>query len=207
MVGLAVYIVLFFVPRMSWRVHFITAWDVGVSFALVALLLGLRKSPPEEMKSNALRQDTGKWVVLVLALVAAIASLVVIAAEMPLVKNASGLEQAARVAFMLYTIALSWAFIHTVFALHYAHDFYMDADLVSTAPTAASQRLIFPGEQSPTYGDFLYFSFTVGMTFQVSDVQVADAKLRRVVIGHGVTAFFYSTAILALVVNLVAGVI
>ena len=207
LVGLAVYALLFSSPGLSWRVHFIAAWDVGVSVARVALFLGLRKSPPEAMKTNALRQDAGKWIVLILALVAAVASLVAIAAEMPLVKNSGGLEQAARVAFMISTIVLSWAFMHTVFALHYAHDYYMDADLVGPASTAASQRLIFPGGRAPTYRDFLYFSFTIGMTFQVSDVQVADEKLRTVVIGHGVTSFFYSTAILALVVNLVAGVI
>src|SRR5207249_7161998 len=111
-------------------------------------------------KRNALRQDAGKWVVLVLALVAATASLVVIAAEMPLVKNAGGLEQVARVIFVIYTIVLSWAFIHTVFALHYAHDYYMDADLSGPTQGSQSQRLVFPGGQAPNYGDFLYFSFT-----------------------------------------------
>jgi uncharacterized membrane protein len=207
LVGLAVYALLFSVTGLSWRLRFISAWDVGVSFALVALFLGLRKSPAEAMKRNALRQDTGKWVVLVLALVAATASLVVIAAEMPLVKNAGGLEQVARVIFVIYTIVLSWAFIHTVFALHYAHDYYMDADLSGPTPSSESQRLIFPGGQMPTYGDFLYFSFTLGMTFQVSDVQIADSKMRRVAILHGATGFFYSTGILALMINLVAGLL
>src|SRR4029078_3490114 len=78
--GLAVYALLFFVTTLSWRLCFITAWNVGASFALMALFLWLRQSPPGAMKRNALRQDTGKWVVLVLALVAATASLVVIAA-------------------------------------------------------------------------------------------------------------------------------
>ena len=207
LVGLAVYGLMLLVHGLSWRLRFTSAWDVGASFALLALFLGLRKSPPDAMKRNALRQDTGKWAVLFLSLLAAVASLVVIAAEMPLVKNASGLEQLARVIFVIYTIVLSWAFIHTVFALHYAHDYYMDVDLTHPAPSAKSQRLIFPGGQAPTYGDFLYFSFTIGMTFQVSDVQIADAKLRRVAILHGATAFFYSTGVLALMINLVAGLL
>jgi uncharacterized membrane protein len=207
LVGLAVYAALIFVPDLSWRLRFISAWDVGASFALLLLFVGLRKSPPEAMKRNALRQDAGKWAVLFLSLLAAVAGLVVIAAEMPLVKNATGLEQGVRVIFVIYTIVLSWAFIHTVFALHYAHDYYTDVDLTYPAPSTESQRLIFPGGDPPTYGDFLYFAFTVGMTFQVSDVQVADARLRRVVILHGATGFFYSTGILALTINLVAGLL
>jgi uncharacterized membrane protein len=207
LIGLAVYALLLFVAGLSWRLRFITAWDVGASFALAALFIGLRKSPPEAMTRNALRQDAGKWAVLILTLVAATAGLVVIAAEMPLVKNASGAEQVARVVFVIYTIVVSWAFIHTVFALHYAHDYYADAKLATSAPNLESQRLIFPGGQKPTYGDFLYFSFTIGMTFQVSDVQIAEAEIRRVALLHGATAFFYSTGILALTINLVAGLI
>jgi uncharacterized membrane protein len=207
LVGLVVYALLHLITGLSWRLRFTWAWDAGASFALLALFLGLRKSPPEAMKRNALRQDTGKWAVLFLSLLAAVASLVVIAAEMPLAKNAAGLEQVARVIFVIYTIVLSWAFIHTVFALHYAHDYYMDADLARPTPGPESQRLVFPGGQAPNYGDFLYFAFTIGMTFQVSDVQIADAKIRRVVILHGATAFFYSTGILALAINLVIGLI
>lgn len=207
LIGLAVYALLLFVAGLSWRLRFISAWDVGASCTLAALFIGLRRSPPEAMKRNALRQDAGKWAVLVLALVAATAGLVVIAAEMPLVKNASGAEQVARVVFVIYTIVVSWAFIHTIFALHYAHDYYADADLSASGHNLGSQRLIFPGEQKPSYGDFLYFSFTIGMTFQVSDVQIADSEIRRVALLHGATSFFYSTGILALMINLVAGLI
>ena len=140
-------------------------------------------------------------------LFAATASLVVITSEMPLVKTATGLEQVARVVLVIYTVVLSWAFIQTVFALHYAHEYYLDADISGARRGSGSARLIFPGEQTPTYGDFLYFSFTIGMTFQVSDVQIADPDLRRVALGHGAVAFFYTTGILALAINLVAGLI
>ena len=126
---------------------------------------------------------------------------------MPLVKNASGFEQAWRVVYVIFTVVLSWAFMHTMFALHYAHDYYMEADLSNPVPNTEAQRLIFPGGQMPRYGDFLYFSFTVGMTFQVSDVQISDAEMRRVVLLHGATSFFYTTGILALAINLVAGLI
>ena len=94
-----------------------------------------------------------------------------------------------------------------LFALHYAHDYYLDVDLPAAQPGRESERLIFPGEPSPTYGDFLYFSFTIGMTFQTSDVQIADSYIRRVVVVHGAVAFFYTTGILALTISLVAGLI
>ena len=207
LIGLVVYAVLLVFTSLSWRLRFISAWDIGASFVLAALFFGLRKSSTEDIKRMALRQDGGKWAVLLLALVAATASLVVIASEMPLVKGATGIEQAARVVYVIYTVVLSWAFMHTMFALHYAHDYYMDADLSVPARNTESQSLVFPGGQMPMYGDFLYFSFTVGMTFQVSDVQIADAEMRRVVLLHGTTSFFYTTGILALAINLVAGLI
>jgi uncharacterized membrane protein len=207
LIGIAVYALLLAFTGFNWRLRFIAAWDVGASAALLALFIGLRKSPVEDMKRNALRQDTGKWVVLILALAAATASLVVIASEMPKVKEVHDLVRFEHVFFVIYTIVVSWAFIHTVFALHYAHDYYVDADLSAPTLDMESQRLIFPGGQRPTYGDFLYFSFTIGMTFQVSDVQIADAGIRRLALLHGATSFFYTSVILALMINLVAGLL
>ena len=208
LVGLATYALLLFAANVDARLRFIGAWDAGATFALAALFFGLRNSSAVAMKQIAARQDAGKWAVLVLSLLAATASLVVIAAEMPQVKSASGFEQVARVVLIVYTIVLSWAFIQSIFALHYAHDYYLDVELPAAkhAPVR-SDRLIFPGEHSPTYGDFLYFSFTIGMTFQVSDVQIADSDIRRIVLIHGAVAFFYTTGILALTINLVAGLI
>lgn len=204
-VGLAVYFALLLFTDMSWRLRFIWAWDIGTSVALIALYIGLRGATAEAMQHNAQRQDARKWAVLIISLVAATASLVVIASEMPLVKNATGITQALHAIFVIFTVVLSWAFVHTVFAVHYAHDYYVDADLSKAAALPAKLPLLFPGDQLPNYGDFLYFAFTVGMTFQVSDVQVADREMRRVVLAHGATSFFYTTGILALAINLVAG--
>jgi len=204
-VGLSVYALMLFATAADGRLRFIGAWDSGVSVALIAMFFGLRNSSAAAMKQIAERQDAGKWAVLILALVAATASLIVIAAEMPLVKESRGFEQLIRVVLVVYTIVLSWAFTQTMFALHYAHDYYMEG--VAATPAHRSQRIVFPGTPAPTYGDFLYVAFTIGMTFQVSDVQIADPALRRLVTVHGAFAFFYSTGILALAINLVAGLI
>ena len=204
LVGLATYALLLFVADVGARMRFIIAWDVGASAALLALYFGLRDASVATIRRIAARQDAGKWAVLALCLVASIASLVVIGSEMPQIKQVSGLELAARVVLVVFTIVLSWAFIHTVFALHYAHDYYADTDAKRAERT---QRLIFPGQSAPTYGDFLYFAFTMGMTFQTSDVQIADSAMRRLAVIHGVVAFFYTTGILALTINLVAGLV
>src|SRR5208282_440509 len=103
------------------------------------------------------------------------------------------------------TILLSWFFMNTMFALHYAHGYYGDAD--PSSDYRATGGLVFPGHPEPDYWDFLYFSFVIGMTFQVSDVQIEDHGLRRVALAHGVLAFFFNVVILALVINLLAGMI
>lgn len=225
LVGLGVYLALPVIPGMQCILavpcpsalpcdcsmdrgkQFIAAWDIGISVALIALYIGLRGATAEAMQHNAQRQDARKWAVLIISLVAATASLVVIASEMPLVKDATGIRKVLHAIFVVFTLALSWAFIHTVFAVHYAHDYYVDADLSKAAAVPVKLPLLFPGDELPNYGDFLYFAFTVGMTFQVSDVQVTDREMRRVVLAHGATSFFYTTGILALAINLVAGLI
>ena len=97
------------------------------------------------------------------------------------------------------TTLLSWALIHTIFAFHYAHRCYRGAD--------NRCRPGVPKETHPAYWDFMYFSFVIGMTFQVSDVQVTATPLRRLVLAHGVISFFFSVAVLALAVNLGASLI
>ena len=96
------------------------------------------------------------------------------------------------------TIVLSWAFIHTMFALHYAHEFY----------DRTAGGMAFPGDdREPDYWDFVYFSFVIGMTSQVSDVDVTSKEIRRTVTAHGVVAFVFNVALLALTINLAASAI
>ena len=101
------------------------------------------------------------------------------------------------------TVVLGWLQIHTEFSIRYAHLFYRDHD----RDKASDRGLKFPGDEDPSYLDLSYFSFVIGMTFQVSDVQVTAAAIRRVVLAHGLISFGYNTAILALVVNIVSGLL
>ena len=94
-------------------------------------------------------------------------------------------------------VLLSWALLHTSYAMYYAHLYYRD-------PRKAG-GMKFPGEGEPAAPDFAYFAFSIGTTRATSDVSVSSGKVRRTVLVHGVLAFFYNTAILALVVNLIIG--
>ena len=205
--SIAVYLLLLFVTSISARLRFILAWDIGVIVALLAMLFGLRRASPDRMRAIAARQVTGKWTVLALTVVAASASLIAIAAEVPLIKTAGAIEQVVRLTLVVVTIVLSWALINTIFALHYAHDYYLRTCGDIAGRPAQEPGLVFPGGRSPAYGDFVYFSFTIGMTFQVSDVQITDLSVRQLAITHGIISFFYATVILALTVNLVAGML
>jgi uncharacterized membrane protein len=109
-------------------------------------------------------------------------------------KNAAPLQ----VALSVSSIVLAWVFVNTVFTLHYAHDFYLGAD-------PAQAGLAFPGSEEPDYWDFMYFAFVLGMTFQVSDVQITRRGLRRFALLHSVLAFFFNVVIIALTVNIIAG--
>ena len=99
------------------------------------------------------------------------------------------------------TVLLSWGFLHVFFAQHYAHDYWLNGR------TAQNRSLDFPGNDAPDYLEFLYFSFTVGMTAQVSDVTTRGAGMRRLVLMHGALSFLFNTAVLALGVNLAAGLV
>lgn len=204
--GVLIYVLVLVFSSMSGRLRFILSWDVGVLVAM-ALLIGFRRALPDTMKRIAAQQDAGKWTVLFLTLAAGSASLVAIAGEVPLIKNAGEVEKIVRISLIIATIVLSWAFIHSIFALHYAHDYYSSRSAGTANGATLYKGLAFPGEAMPTYMDFAYFSFTIGMTFQVSDVQITDPAIRGLALTHGIISFFYATGILALTINMVAGLI
>jgi uncharacterized membrane protein len=190
----------------DWKTAFIVGFDLGAFATLIGLYVAFHNASLEVMKRYAIAQDAGQLFVLAFVLLASIAALTAVAADIPHVSRDLTLENGTHAALVVATIVVSWVFIQTIYALHYAHDYFIDVDLPAQGtPAKPSSRLKFPGGGIPTYSDFLYFSFTIGMTFQTSDVQIADAKIRRRVLLHGVMAFFFTTGILALAINLVAG--
>jgi len=174
-------------------------WDVGaLAYLAAAAVVMVRCGSTAQMRRNAAAQDGGAFAILILTTVAALASLGAIFTELAVIARDNP-RYGQYAALAITTVALSWAFIHTIFALHYAHEFY-----------GAGERkngLRFPEDNHPDYWDFIYFSFVIGMTFQVSDVAVTHKSVRRTVVAHGALSFLFVTAILAMTVNIAANVI
>ena len=182
-----------------WRppTRLLVGWDIGVALYLVLAFHMIATSTVDRIRQRAAREDEGQALILMLTVAAALASLAAIFALLS--TSARNDRHALPVVLATVTILLSWTFIHTIFALHYAHEFYDEAD---------GGGLAFPGEDTePDYWDFVYFSFVIGMTSQVSDVGITDKQIRRTAAAHGVIAFFFNAALLALTINLAASAI
>jgi uncharacterized membrane protein len=186
-------VVIGFLPaQLRFPTRLLIGWDVGVAVYLALAYVLIARSDVARIKRRAATQDEGRFAILVLTAAAALASLGAIVAEL-----GSADRRAMDLALAAFTIVLSWAFTHTMFALHYAHDFYD-----KRAPEGGG--LAFPGSEKPDYWDFVYFSLVIGMTSQVSDVAITCKPIRRTVSAHGVISFFFNAALLALLVNIAA---
>jgi uncharacterized membrane protein len=185
----------------DWRLatRLLIAWDAGVGLYLVLAFHLMAQADVHRIRRRARQQDEGQAMILTLIALAALASLGAIFA---LLSTAEGhMRQPADLILATLTILLSWAFTHTMYALHYAHDFY-------THNAGKGGGLQFPGDNlEPDYWDFVYFSFVIGMTSQVSDVTVSSQSIRRTVAAHGIISFLFNAALLALTVNIAASAI
>ncbi|MGC2224581.1 MAG: DUF1345 domain-containing protein, partial [Methylocella sp.] len=135
--------------------------------------------------------DEGKFFILVLTSLAAIAAIAAIIAQ----------------ALAAATIISAWFFIHLTYALHYAHEYFDEYFAEPGRPTAERGGLVFPGTKNPGYFDFLYFSYVIGVACQTTDVNITSQAMRRVALVHCVLAFFFDSAVLALTINIAAGLI
>ena len=189
---------IFLLPgNLSATTRMLIGWDIGVLFYLGAAAVMMSGSSTAAIRRNAAAQDEGAFALLVLTVAAALASLGAIFVELAAIdRNDPG--YGLTIALTIATVVLSWAFAHTIFALHYAHEFYGEH--------SRADGLKFPGGGEPDYWDFVYFAFVIGMTFQVSDVAITDKHVRRTVVVHGALSFFFTTAIVALTVNIAANV-
>jgi uncharacterized membrane protein len=171
-------------------------WDVFIALYLLLVYTMVLRSGLAHIKRNAALQDDGRFLILLVTALGAFASIAAIVFEL----GASS-RSGPQLALATVTIALSWAAVHTTFALHYAHDYYR---------SAKPGGLQFPsGDQHDhaDYWDFVYFSFVIGMTAQVSDVGITDKTIRRTATAHGIISFVFNTALLALMVNIAASAI
>ncbi len=172
----------------------IAAWDTFAFCVLASAWLTILITPQRTLRARAQEEDFGRTVIFVFVVVAACASLFAVGF---LISVGSG--HVGQLVLGLATVFLSWSLIQTVFGLHYAHAFYGDSDQPGERRHAGG--LIFPGERMPDYFDFAYFSFVIGMTCQVSDVQITSRRMRRLALLQSALAFAFNTIILALLIN------
>jgi uncharacterized membrane protein len=177
----------------------IIGWNVG---ALLYLALALRMmfwSTHERMRVRAVEHDEGSVMVLLLVVTAALMCIGAIVAELAVVKDLHGTLRYSHIALAALTIVSSWAFTQVMFALHYAHDYYLNV------ARGEPGGLEFPGGHAPDYGDFLYFACVIGTSGQTADVSFSGRRMRRTGLLHCVLAFFFNTTLVALTINIASG--
>ncbi len=191
-------IVAFFLLPGSLRLvtRLLIAWDIFIAVYLLLVYIMMFRCGLARIRRNAILQDDGRFLILLVTALGAFASIAAIVFEL-----GGSHRSGADLVLATLTIALSWAAVHTTFALHYAHDYYRGAK---------PGGLQFPsGDQQDhaDYWDFVYFSFVIGMTAQVSDVGITDKTIRRTATVHGIISFVFNTALVALMVNIAASAI
>jgi uncharacterized membrane protein len=188
-------------PGLALTTRLLVTWNTGAGLYLALAWIMIGRASVEHMRWRAKIQDDGAAVVLFLTVAGAIASLVAIVAEFSGLRTLSPMRQSLHIALVTATFAMSWLLVHTAFALHYAHAYYLAIGRQGAAP------LEFPRQEAPIYTDFLYFAVVIGMTSQTADVAIATPRMRRLVMAHGLIAFAFNTTLLALTVNLAAGLL
>jgi len=179
----------------------IVGWNAMACLYLALAGIMMARSSQDRMCQRARLQDDGKLVILILVIVAAVASLGAIVVELGLAKDMKGTPKYTHIGLAGFTILSSWAFTHMMFALHYAHDYCV------ASARGRPGGLEFPGEAPPGYADFLYFAYVIGTSGQTADVAIASRSMRLVGLVHCVLAFVFNTTVLALTINIAASLL
>ena len=205
--GLVAGVVLATVPSgLDGPTRVILAWNIGCLAFLGATLWEIARRDAPYIRGVAARQDEGQGIILALVLVLSAASLMAVGAELSLAKDSHGIDKGLRVALAFGTVAVSWFVTQLIFALHYAHEYYAPDD---DGDPATLQRggLAFPQDDEPDYWDFVHFAVVIGVASQTADVAFTSKPMRRLGTVHGLVAFTFNTVILALTINVLAGLL
>jgi uncharacterized membrane protein len=205
--GLAASAAVFFTTRGHLRLWsaVISGWN-AFAFVILALdWLTILTTPQRKIRERAQQEDLSRLAIFVFVVVAACAALFAVGFLIRAHKGQSGGHFFVHLLLTLSTVISSWALLQTVYSLRYAHAYYGDSDEPGVNKHAGG--LIFPGDRPPDYFDFAYFSFVIGMTCQVSDVQITSRRMRRITLVHSVLSFGFNTLILALLINTVSGLL
>ena len=193
--AIAIGIVAFFLLPGSERLvtRLLISWNIFTSTYLILAYFMMFRCGLAHIRRNARMQDDGRFLILMVTALGAFASIAAIVFEL-----GASHRSTPQLILSTVTIALSWAIVHTTFALHYAHEFYRGREPGGLQFPTGNER------EDADYWDFVYFAFVIGMTAQVSDVGITDKTIRRTATAHGIASFFFNTALLALMVNIAA---
>jgi uncharacterized membrane protein len=184
-------------PAMS----VIVGWDTfGIVYLTLVAVLAFGQGP-DRIRGRAAAEDEGQAMILLLIAAALFASLGAVALELGLAKDQHGGARTVHVAGAVGTVAVSWLVMQVLLAIHYAHEYY--ARDGKTGKDAGG--LVFPGDEPPDYWDFIHFSIVIGVAAQTADIAITDRRLRRLATWHSLMAFGFNALIVALAINLVAG--
>jgi len=194
-------IFLWFLLPHGWRLstRLLMAWDCATGLYLTLAFVMMARSNIDRLRYRAALQDEGQFLILGLAAITAMISLGGTMSEMAAAKMLKGGGGWQHIALAGLTVLLSWTFAHTIFAIHYAHEYFAGPD------DDLAEGLRFPGNEPPDYWDFVYYSFVIGTACATADVNVTSKNIRRITTLHCMFAFFFNTTILALTVNVGAG--
>jgi len=185
---------------LSWQLTAIILWNVfSCSFILTSWIVFFSR-PVAEIVKQANKEDGSRLFVMISIILSSFASMFTVLLLMISKADTPGKEVITQI-LSITGMILSWVMVHTIFTFHYAHIYYDDRRNYGKGDKA----LDFPGEARPDYVDFAYFSFVIGMTFQVSDVEIYSRKIRRTALAHALLAFALNTFVVALTINLIAG--
>ena len=203
LLSLSVTAVVFFIMRGYYQNTVILCavlWDVfSITYIIITWIIFFTM-PVAHIEKMANKEDGSRIFVLISVLVSSFASMFTVLLLMLSAGKSSG-DGISNIILSITGIMSAWTMLHTIFTLHYAHLYYSK----TRKDDVLSSGLDFPEEKKPDYIDFAYFSFVIGMTFQVSDVQINSRIIRRTVLAHGLLAFALNTFVVALTINLIAG--
>lgn len=183
-----------FIPWFGPERGTMAAFDLAAAVFLVTVATLFNHGEADRMRRAARANDANRAALLAITAATMIVILVAVAGEL------KGRSDALAIAMVIATLVIAWLFSNMVYALHYAHLFYLPDEA-----GADSGGLAFPDCDQPDYWDFLYFSATLGMTFQTSDVSILSRRIRRVVLGHSLAAFVFNLGVLAFTINVLGG--
>lgn len=175
-------------------------WEAFAASFITTSWIIFFKLPVAEIEKRANKEDGSRLFVLLSILVSSFASMVIVLLLM-ISKNILPGNEALSVIITVMGMMLSWVLVHSIFTFHYAHMYYFKENDDATV----GKPLDFPGKEKPDYLDFAYFAFVIGMTFQVSDVEIPSRTIRRTVLAHSLLSFALNTFVVALTINLIAG--